>query len=307
MRRMAGQATVVTTALLALATPARAATVELRCPGMPPAVADELWVRANSALSEAGMPGAIVGVECDAAGAWLVWIDGSRAIIGQQHGIVEGVLELMQSRVLSDRNGAVQPAPWVIAPGEPTSVEVASPPEEDARSLAVTEPRPVGRGTEGGIGMSMVTQFWSGTSAMGIGPRLDISVGPPGNFALLLGEDALFGAGSNGSGVVLFDFQAGAVYGAPFKSRKGLGVVGTIGAERVSSSHDNASSGLTAWAFTGDLGLRGSVPASGVNLWLGADLLLRSNQFDSGAPDPVSIPSASFVASIGCFVPAFAQ
>jgi hypothetical protein len=80
-----------------------------------------------------------------------------------------------------------------------------------------------------------------------------------------------------------------------------------MGAERVSASHDNASNGLYVWALTGTLGARGSVPWSSTNIWLGADFLIRSSDFQTGGPSPVSIPSASFVLSLGVFLPAFAH
>jgi hypothetical protein len=80
-----------------------------------------------------------------------------------------------------------------------------------------------------------------------------------------------------------------------------------IGAERASSSTGNSSSGQYMWAFTGSLGARGSLPWSYANIWLGADLLLRSGDFQTGQPSPVSIPNTSFVLSLGCFFPAFSR
>jgi len=103
----------------------------------------------------------------------------------------------------------------------------------------------------------------------------------------------------------MFDFQFGGAYGAPFKSRTGLGALVMFGAERVSSSHDNASNGLYMLAFTGNLGARASLPWASTNIWFGADVLLRSSDFHTGGPSPVSIPNASFVVSLGCFFPAF--
>jgi len=37
-----------------------------------------------------------------------------------------------------------------------------------------------------------MTEIWSQTGAVGTGPRLDVSVGPPGPFAILLSEGAVF-------------------------------------------------------------------------------------------------------------------
>ena len=264
-------------------------------------------------LSDSGMPWASLGVDCDSTGAWLVWVDGSRAHIDQSRGMVQGALDLIQSRLAADRFAAAHPAgdqgqPYVAAPGDESPAGL---PPDNATTVSSEagssgETSGARHGTEGGLGLATVAQFWSDAS-MGFGPRLDVSVGPPGSFALLLSEDALFGTGSGGSGVVLFDFQIGAAYGAPFKTRMGLGAVAMLGAERISASHDNSSNGLSSWALTGNLGARASLPWSSVNVWLGADLLLRSNDFQTGGPSPVSIPSTSFVLSLGCFVPAFAH
>ena len=250
---------------------------------MPLPVEEDLFARANRLLSEGGMPAASLGLECDPTGAWLIWVDGSRALIDQGRGVVQGALDLIQSRLAG-----------------------ASSADEGTAKSATGETHADKHGTEGGLGLATVAQFWSGSS-LGIGPRLDVSVGPPGKFAFLLGEEALFGTGSGSSGLVVFDFQGGAAYGAPFKSRTGLGVVAMLGAERVSASHDNSSNGLSSWALTGNLGARASLAWSSTNIWLGADLLVRSSDFQTGGPSPVSIPSASFVLSLGCFIPAFSR
>jgi len=285
---------------------ALAATVEVRCPGMPLTVEEDLWARASRMLADSGMAWATVGLECQPTGAWLVWVDGSRMGVDQSRGMVQGVLDLIQSRLAADRYAASNPG-VVYAPPTPAMPSVDS----DRIAPPVDQKYPTGaigsqkRGAEGGIGVATVAQFWSGTSSFGFGPRLDVSVGPPGNFAVLISEQALFGTGVEGSGIVMFDFQFGGAYGAPFKSRTGFGAIAMLGAERVSSSHDNASNGLYMWAFTGNLGARGSVPWASTNVWLGADVLIRSSDFHTGGPSPVSIPSASFVLSLGCFFPAF--
>jgi hypothetical protein len=272
---------------------------------MPLSVEEDIFARASRLLTDAGMPWAKLSIECDATGAWLVWMDGSRAQIDQSRGIAEGTLELMQSRIAADRYASTQPVGGYPAGNleTPTSIDDTPAPREE-RKVVVAEDK---HGTEGGVGLATVAQFWSGSSAIGFGPRFDVSVGPPGKFAVLIGEDALFGTGSNGSGGVMFDFQLGAAYGAPFKTRTGLGVIGLIGAERVSASNDNASNGLSMWSFTGTIGARASLPSQSANFWLGADVLFRSGSFESGPPSPVSVGNASFVLSLGCFFPAFAH
>jgi hypothetical protein len=276
---------------------------------MPLTVEEDLFARASRLLADAGMPWATLTLECDSTGAWLVWVDGSRAPIDQSRGIVQGALELIQSRLAADRYAATYPAP-AYPPSEiasPTSSEHVDAARDEGTPKIETGGTSTRGGTEGGVGVSTVAQFWSGSSAVGFGPRLDVAVGPAGKFALLLSEDALFGTGSEGSGAVMFDFQLGASYGAPYKTRTGLGVIAMIGAERVSASNDNAANGQSMWAFTGNLGARGSVPFQSANLWLGADLLLRSDDFQTGEPSPVTIKNASFVLSLGCFFPAFAH
>jgi hypothetical protein len=288
-------------ALVLGAPAAYGATVDVRCPGMPLAVEEDLFARASRLLTDAGMPWASIGLQCDATGAWLVWMDGSRAPIDQGRGIVQGALDLIQSRLAADRYAATPPAAYP-APEPPTEIEPVAPPRDEVTQRV--EPAERKNRTEGGVGLATVAQIWSGSSAIGFGPRLDVSVGPPGKFAVLLSEDALFGTGSKGSGAVVFDFQVGAAYGAPFKMRTGFGVVAMIGAERASASNDNASNGLAMWAFTGDLGVRASLPSQAANFWLGADVLFRSDDFETGEPSPVVIRNGSFVLSLGCFFPA---
>ncbi len=276
---------------------------------MPHPVEEDLFARANRLLSEGGMPSASLGLDCDPTGAWLIWVDGSRALIDQGRGVVQGALDLIQSRLAADRYPPAPPVgvyPAAVAPGYEGDGTAVSSADEGPAQPAPGETHADKHGTEGGLGVATVAQFWSGSS-LGIGPRLDVSVGPPGKFAFLLGEEALFGTGSASSGLVVFDFQGGAAYGAPFKSRTGLGMVAMLGAERVSASHDNSSNGLSSWAFTGNLGARASLAWSSTNVWLGADLLVRSSDFQTGGPSPVSIPGASFVLSVGCFVPAFSR
>jgi hypothetical protein len=302
----------VAAALVSFAAPsAEAATIDVRCPGMPLSVEEDLFARATRLLADAGMPWLSLGLECDPTGAWLIWVDGTRAPIDQSRGIVQGVLEAIQNRIAADRYPpappvGVHPPPQTAAPGYDSDRAALPRDDDNARKSPPAETGLDKHGTEGGLGLATVAQFWSGGS-FGVGPRLDVSVGPPGKFAVLLGEQALFGTGSQGSGAVVFDFQVGGAYGAPFKTRTGFGAIAMLGAERISATHDNASNGLNAWTVTGNLGARGSLAVNTINVWLGADLLVRSSDFQTGGPSAVSIPSASFVLSLGCFLPAFAK
>jgi hypothetical protein len=90
--------------------------------------------------------------------------------------------------------------------------------------------------------------------------------------------------------------------------RSGFGGVVLVGAERIAAANVRSDSGgLWEWNATLDLGARGSFKVAGVNVWLGADLLIRSSGFDVGGSTPVSIPTTSFMLSAGGFVPAFSR
>jgi hypothetical protein len=162
------------------------------------------------------------------------------------------------------------------------------------------------RNTEGGIGLGMATAFFD-ASSVGLGPRLDVGIGPPGPFALLLSEGALFGAGAaSSSQITMFEFQAGVGYGAPFKQETGVGALFLLGAERIGAAHARSDiGGLWEWTATVDLGGRASVKINSVNAWVGVDLLFRTSGFEVGGPTPISIPTNMFFLSVGGFVLAF--
>src|SRR5258708_8381018 len=177
-------------ALVCLASSAEGATVDIRCPGMPRPTEEDLWARASRLLADAGMPWATLGVECDPTGAWLVWVDGSRAPIAQTRGIVQGALDLLQYRLAADRYAATHP-PGVYAPPDAAPPGYESPtavaPDDAAMSLSRGVAAPGDKsadkhGTEGDLGLTTAAQFWSGGS-LGSGPRLDRGVGPPGKLA----------------------------------------------------------------------------------------------------------------------------
>jgi hypothetical protein len=284
---------------------AQAGAVDVRCPDMPPPVRDELEARIVLTMDTAGVRWSHLAVECDGYGVWIVWFDGSRALVDQRGGLVSGAIALVESRISYDRYNApvasAQPVPDV-----PPRPDLEEPPREQP-SQPDTAKSDRKKGTEGGIGAGMSTEFW-GSSAVGIGPRLDVAVGPPGVLAFLLSESALFGTGAaSSSQITMFDFQAGVAFGAPYKVRSGFGGLVLVGAERIAAANSRSDSGsLWEWNATLDLGARGSFKLNAVNMWLGADLMLRSSGFDVGGSTPVSIPSTSFMLSAGGFVPAFA-
>jgi hypothetical protein len=296
-----------TLAALALWGRAASASVEVRCADIPPAVRGELEARIAATMNASGIRWSTIGIECDDHGVWMVWFDGSRALIDQRAGLVPGAVLLVESRVSFDRSYAARAGTAQPIPDTPPRPDLEVPPR-DAPRQPDTEKSERKKGTEGGIGLGMTTAFW-GTSATGIGPRLDVSVGPPGPVAFLLAESALFGTGSaSSSQITVFDFQGGVAFGAPYKVRSGFGGVVLVGAERIAAANVRSDSGgLWEWNATLDLGARGSFKVAGVNVWLGADLLIRSSGFDVGGSTPVSIPTTSFMLSAGGFVPAFSR
>jgi hypothetical protein len=286
--------------------PAFAGSVEVRCAGMPAPVRADLASRLAATIDATGTRWSTLGVECDGYGVWIVWFDGSRALVDQTAGLVPGAVALVESRVSFDRSQAASMAVQPV-PDTPARPDLEVPPNDPVVEPDTTKSERK-TGTEGGIGLGMTTAFW-GSSATGIGPRLDVGVGPPGAIAFLLSESALFGTGAaNSSQITMFDFQAGVAFGAPYKVRTGFGGVALLGAERITAANSRSdSSGAWEWDATLDLGARGGLKWSGVNVWLGADLMIRSSRFDLGGTTPVSIPTSTFMLSLGGFVPAFAR
>jgi hypothetical protein len=286
---------------------AHAGSVEVRCRDMPPAARDELASRIVATMVGAGAQFSTIGIECDSYGVWMVWFDGTRALIDQREGLVPGAVLLVQSRLSFDRGYAARAGVAEPIPDTPPRPDLELPPG-DAPTPPDAAKSDRKKGTEGGIGLGMTTAFW-GSSATGVGPRLDVSVGPPGPVAFLLAEGALFGTGSaSSSQITVFDFQAGAAFGAPYKERSGFGGVALVGAERIAAANvRNDSAGLWEWNVTLDIGMRGGFKVAGVNVWAGADLLIRSSGFEVGGSTPVSIPTTSLMLSAGGFLPAFSR
>jgi hypothetical protein len=283
--------------------PSYAGSVEVRCSGMPPTIASELESRIVTTMNRAGARWSTIAIECDGYGVWLVWFDGSRALVDQTTGLVPGMLALVESRLAFDR-AATNPAAIPPVPDGPPRPDLEVPPWEATPSDTTKSDRK--KGTEGGIGAALTSAFW-GSSATGIGPRLDVSVGPPGPVAFLLTESAFFGTGAaSSSQITAFDFQAGATFGAPYKVRSGFGGVVLIGAERIAAANARSDgNGLWEWMATFDLGARGGFKLNAVNMWVGLDLLIRSSDFEVGGSTPVTLPTTSFLLSAGGFLPAF--
>src|SRR5262249_20361956 len=83
-----------------------AESVEVRCPDMPPAIRAELESRIGATINAGGIRWSTVGVECDGYGVWIVWFDGSRALVDQRAGLVPGAVALVESRLSFDRSAA---------------------------------------------------------------------------------------------------------------------------------------------------------------------------------------------------------
>jgi len=294
-------------ALLLVGSTAHGAAIVVHCPAAPPAVTAELQTRVDALLANTPMSSATLGLDCDLSGTWLVWVDGSRAFVDQGPGLVEGVVKLIEGRLAYDRYAASHPPVTPAAIDQGTGPNLEVPPDDD--EVTPTAPKRRSRGTEGGVGVATMAELWSGTSAVGIGPRLDVSVGPPGPVAIVIGEGMLFGLGSSGPAqVTMFDLQAGVSFGAPFKTRRGFGGVLMLGAERISASNAATDvSGLWEWTAIVNLGGRASVQLESANIWFGADAIFRTSEFDTGSSSPVHIPTTSFLLSIGCFFPALVR
>jgi hypothetical protein len=318
---------------------ARASSLDVACSGMPPNVATDLRDRASARLANSPANRGNLRLDCDSAGVWLTWFDGSRAAVDQSSGVVAGVLALIDGRLAQESAAAPPPAgpppeptPSAVpgpgvgmpTPGAPDAMpapqnapstapdplvygdhELPPPEEQDSLSEGLEMPTEVHRyhGPQGGIGFALMTEFLSGSTTVGTGPRLDVSIGPPGPFAIVLGEGTLLGLGEGTSNLLMIDFQAGFAVGAPYKTRRGLGAVLLFGAERMSGSSGDAP-GQSKWTGLFDLGARASLSVAKTNLWLGIDGILRSTDFETGPPDPVRVASASFMFEIGCFLPA---
>jgi hypothetical protein len=319
------------------ASTASAAAVDLSCPGMPPDVAADLENRVSARLADAGVTRGPIRLECTTSGVWITWFDGSRAMVDQGSGIVAGTLALIDGRIAQDREAAQRagspvpaplPPPPEVAPPAPgpgptpspsapampplgtegpaDEHEIPPPGEEDGLTEGILPGTTPGRhrGPEGGLGLAWMTEIWTETGSMGTGPRLDVSVGPPGPFAILIGEGAIFGVGEQAQ-MLMLDFQAGLAVGAPFKSRQGLGAVLLFGAERMAATGASSDvTGASKWTGIFDLGARASLAFNDTNVWLGADGILRTSDFETGNPNPVHVTSASFMLSLGCFLPA---
>src|SRR5439155_3287223 len=133
------------------------------------AIAAELALRITAVMTSSGARWSTIGVDCDASGAWIVWFDGSRALVDQRMGLVPGAVALVETRLAYDRTSAAYPGVEqpAIDPGPRPDLEM--PPSDDV----APEPTKTDRkaATEGGIGLGFATAFW-GSDATGIGPRL---------------------------------------------------------------------------------------------------------------------------------------
>jgi hypothetical protein len=297
-------AALVALGLASWSAPVFAGAIDFRCSGMPPTIMEELESRIVTTMSRSGVRWSTIAIECDGSGVWLVWFDGSRALVDQTSGLVPGTLALVEGRIAFDRGFAANPGVLRPGPDGPPRPDLEVPPADRVVPDATKSDRK--KGTEGGIGAGLSSAFW-GTSATGIGPRLDVAVGPAGPIAFLLAESALFGTGAaSSSQITAFDFQAGVAFGSPYKVRSGFGGVVLVGAERIAAANARSDgNGLWEWMATFDVGARGSFKLNAVNLWLGLDLLIRTSDFEVGGSTPVSIPTTSFMLSAGGFLPAF--
>jgi hypothetical protein len=281
----------------------------------------ELEARARLFLTSADMENASIGVECDATSATLVWTDGTKSTIDVRTNIVEGTLDAIEDRIARAKragpaggSASGESGTGSEASGAAAGVGADTASKKRPSDVPPEEPKPesaaVDRGIdlEGGVGLALLSEIWSGTYTGAIGPRLDVGVGVGRKIAIVISEGARFGIGGGSGNVMVFDLQAGVAYGAPYQMRTGFGVMAQVGAERLAATAAGSGdfSGIWVWAATASLGLRGSLAAGPLDIWLGVDGMLRSQTITTGKPNTAEIPQLSAVFSIGCFLPAFA-
>jgi hypothetical protein len=297
------------------ASPAWGATVDIRCTRLSDMAKGELEARARLFLTSADMESATIGVECDATNASLIWTDGSKTPIDPRVNMVEGTLDAIEDRIARAKRSA---PPGGASAGEPSAGSVDgtasakgsadTPPEEPGRVATLSPPteRTSSIDLEGGVGLALLTEFWSGSYAAGVGPRLDVGVGVGRKLSIVISEGARFAVGSGSGQMMAFDLQAGLAYGAPYQTRTGFGVMMLFGAERLAASRDLAGyQGIWTWAATASLGARASLATGPLDAWIGIDGMLRSATIETGNPRPSSVPPLTAIVSIGCFLPAF--
>jgi len=213
--------------VMASATPAWAATVEIRCARLFDAAKGELEARARLFLTSADMEGATIALECDADNAWLIWVDGSKTLIDPRTNMVEGTLDAIEDRIArakraappasSSANASSGEPPPAVAEGGGAPKGVGVEPGADEASLdrlGAPAERSSGIDLEGGVGLAFLTEFWSGAYAAGVGPRLDVGVGVGRKISIVISEGARFAVGSGAGQMMTFDLQVGAAYGA---------------------------------------------------------------------------------------------
>src|SRR4051794_23462535 len=119
-------------ALCLSAPPAFAGTVEFRCRDMPSAVMSDLVSSIVATMNASGTRWSVLRIECDGSGVWLVWFDGSRALVGQPAGLVPGTRALGESRLAFDRGSAAHPGAGTPAiPDAPSRPDLEVPPGDD--------------------------------------------------------------------------------------------------------------------------------------------------------------------------------
>jgi hypothetical protein len=309
-------------ALLTASAPAWGATVDIQCPRLVDPARGELEARARLFLTSADMESATIGLECDATNAWLVWTDGGKTLIDPRTNLVEGTLDAIEDRIARAKRAAPR-APGATGPEgaggpaggpedtslpakPPTSAD--TPPEEPSLRAPEVPAERSGIDLEGGVGLALLTEFWSGSYTGGVGPRLDVGVGLGRKLSIVISEGARFAVGEGSGQMMAFDLQVGVAYGAPYQIRTGFGVMALFGAERLAATRTSISGtgGLWTWAATASLGARASIATGPLDAWFGVDGMLRSDTIETGGPKSTSVPTLSAILSIGCFLPAFA-
>ena len=239
--------------LWALPSRAHPAHVENRCPGLSPAVYDELDARLVLLLNSEGNSEALPSLVCTPQGSWLEW-RGARFDLPGKAAIPDEALDIVEAQLRTS---------------EP---ERDTAPTADKDLVAASSVRASAQRSRGrGITLAFETEVPSATLATSVGPAFEFGadVGP-----LTLGLREAFRFTVAGRQVSFMDFELVAGYGAPFKPARPWGAVARLGAEGMAAYPAGGAVRFAVVPVAG-LGLRLAQGFGALHLWLGVDAWAR--------------------------------
>jgi hypothetical protein len=218
-----------------------------------------------------------IEVACASGTDTVIWNDTDEQPIVAVAGVdrLEAILSTVDARL----QGRKRPE------GEPREVR--------GRGNGASRSEPPKSPLASGVSVGISAERWSKLSGWGVGPQLEVAVGPNPVF-LAYGESLRF-ALNRDSGAIALDFQFGAAWGAPFSATFPLGVVGLAGVEWLSQPRRPSA----APAPTATLGLRGALPFRWLRPWIG----VYGRYWGGGE----AIDRFQVLASAGVFIPVAAR